>query len=1242
MMFSIKNFNEKLAIFEGDNQKSKNIETEKNIRLSKRNSEENKKLNVDNDSNKFLNQKKENKDKPVFNKNIITNKHIDQFILERLKLLYNAPKNGEKNDNTRKSSANNIEANSKNKIERIIENFNANAKENELKYINRYIKGIRKKDNIYNMNEKHFPKKLNLKEIFKKMNIDQIASNVNEEKRKEIMKFALDKREDEKTHEPSITPPIIIENYINNDELEVKNETNNHEQNTEKVVKENVDDIKKEEKNTKIEKPKPKNFISSLNDIYNEKRNTIKNNVKIQQKKFEKKKIETPKPENIPQKPNNNEIKNGKVLYANDEENIFLEEKNNFNSKDNSGGSNKFSECFFLASFPVKDGKVIPNSESLPSDCGHNICSKLPAMEPDIIYKYPKDIKNFEINSLAASICFPNGIKLCYEENEKKINVVKNYSSTLTNQTGQMFFIYTYHFYLKMVNEEFINLYTMHPIRYQLTTYQDEFCSVFTDELEEDIVKKLDIYSDLNFKEYVYIPFCLGLISKYPYYPQLKASLESIFASLENDENESYNAYKIISYIIKSVPSPIKNSKVSFPLPYINRFSEIYYPYFKDILLFGNNPMIILENFSNNNIICFLKLILNEQKIIVVGNNMDLISQVILNFISLLYPFEWIHTYIPVMSVKMLKFLQSFLPFFNGMNISLFENARNILSKTEDVFIINVDEDYIELSNNLKKKDKSFRIINYINKNFTAFPKSIENLLLKELKLIKIEIEKYKNYNIFDKQVINNRIRNLFIQMFVEILYDYEKYTYIVDDYPVFNTPSMINDRPKVDKKFYEEITSTQLFQMFIQKSLANEDSNFYFDDKIKEHKELLKRGLNLGEIVNTQAQRMENEYLSFQKINKNYIIKPYLIENYNDYEEEKKKENKPITFKDVNEFIYLQNFNNEKENNMSKENNQKKNKLIINKMINLNNKDDSTSFKQFLIPDNLTKNNNKANFSEDLIDQPNTRQRRSTKVKIIIGERKRTDRYSFMIKNKENELNDDQKEEITDNIKDIMKKVFKSILEDIKEDRELLMDSIKTKFGRDYFINIICSGNKKNLSIKIVENNSFDFLKYIIFSVLLNILKLEENDDNLNSAIKLTKACLYIKTVKNKKEISLSDEIFSQLEDYSLYNNKKFWEKWIEDEMTKEEINIYRNLKKSNKENDMKNDDNYKSYSEHTFQIIDQLFGIMMKLKLSNMFIYSIYSELCGEYIFDDKQFNKLIKEMINGLEYYQKLSKK
>jgi len=453
----------------------------------------------------------------------------------------------------------------------------------------------------------------------------------------------------------------------------------------------------------------------------------------------------------------------------------------------------------------------------------------------------------------------------------------------------------------------------------------------------------------------------------------------------------------------------------------------------------------------------------------------------------------------------------------------------------------------------------------------------------------------------------------------------------------------MINDKPKTDKRFYDELTSTQIFQMFIQKSLLNDDSNFYFEKKIKEYDDFQKQGLNLGEIINLQSKNLYNEYLISQKINTNYIIKPYLIPNYNKYVEEMKMKNKSITFKDVNEFIYSQNFINDKGKNTNYENNSIKNSFIIDNLIKFDSKDFPTSYKIFLMPNNTTKNKNENNL--DINNNQNgsrISKRRSTKIKIISGEKQNEKgiRYAHVINERDDELNEEQKDEIIDNIKDIMKRVYKSNLLNVKEDQEILMDSVKTNFGRDYFVNIIGSVNKKNSSIKIVENESFDFLKYIIFSVLLNILKLEENDHNLFSALKLTKACLYIKTTKNKKEVSLSDEIFSQLEDYSLYKNKIFWQMWIEDDMTEDEIDIYNKLKSKGEES-IKNDENYKIYLKNSYEIVDKLFGIMIKLKLSNFFIYSTYSELSREYIFDDDQFGKLMREMINGLEYYQKLSK-
>ena len=1297
----IKNMNEKVS--PEINQNSNNIDEEKNIKKEKI---------INNDiaqkENNFINIQK------TSSKNKVINKYIDQLMLEKLKILYNNEKNNEeKLEKTKKSITNNDE-NSKNNNEDTKINNN-NSQGDEIKYNKRmtiHIKDIRNKgNNIYNINEKNFQLKLDLKEYFKKMNIDQFSSKVNEQKRNDIIKFAMAKKEEEKNYDNDFyRKKKENQNIIN--ETQIKNEIDNKKESSDKNVQQNIKEINKEENNKKLEQSTSQSFISSLNEIYNNKFNTINNNndkyndkkiKKLEKSKIEifetknknitnidnKKNKETKKnkdikdkieskenldnkeiKENIVIKKNENEgskdikendnIKENKIkdnegnininekentednqLYINDDENIYLEQISNSVINEN---LDKFCEGIFLASFPTEKGKITPKSEILPADCGHGICSKLPAMEPEIIYKYPKEIENLEINNLAASMCYPNGIKLCYEQNEENIRTVKNYNVILTNQSGAIFFLYTFHFYLKMLNEKFCSLYDMNPIRYQLSTYQDELCAEFNDELEVDIVKNLDMYSKLNFQEYVYIPFCLGIISKYPYYHQMEKCLESIFLTIKN-ESKFINVNELIIHLTQAIPTPVKNSKVCFSLPYINKICEISYPYYEDILMFGNNPMIILEKLSIQNIICFLKLLLFEQKLLVIGEDMNIVSEIILNFLSLIYPFEWIHAHIPVMSLKMLKLLQSFLPFFNGMNISLYEEAKKILSKTgDDIFIINIDEDIIDINSNLRKKEKFIKGTTYITKNFPTLPKGLENVLLKELKLIKIELEKYKNYNIFDKLVINNRIRNIFLYFFEEILYDYNKYSYVIDNYPVFNAFSMINEKPSADKNFYTELTSTQIFQMFIQKTLIDEEGKLYIDGRIKEFLELQKQGNNTMQIINKQLESLHKNYLSFQKINKNYIIKPFLIQNYKNYEEEMKTQKKIISFKDIKEFIYSQNFNDEN-NNSANINKSRKNLKIIDKLFNLSNNDDPKSFDIFILPDNLIKNKTKNNSDENKDIYPNKIIRKTSKMKIISGEKGDTHeyRYSFYSTKSDISLNEEEQDSIKDNIKDIMKKVFKSQLksDEIKSDQDLLLESVKNKFGIDFFVNIMSISNKKNQEIKIIEKESFDFLRYIIFNVLLNILNLEETDRNILLAMKLTKSCFYIKSFINKKETLLSDIIFSQLENYSPYQNKTFWQKWIEDEMTPEDLQIYDLLKKNREDNDIKNNKNYKMYLKHSYEIIDKLFGIMIKLKVSNFFIYSTYSELSREYIINEEQFDNLMKEMINGLELYQKLSR-
>ena len=78
-------------------------------------------------------------------------------------------------------------------------------------------------------------------------------------------------------------------------------------------------------------------------------------------------------------------------------------------------------------------------------------------------------------------------------------------------------------------------------------------------------------------------------------------------------------------------------------------------------------------------------------------------------------------------------------------------------------------------------------------------------------------------------------MRDAFIEIFVKMFHDYEKYVGILDDDVVFNKVLFMNNINK-DEKFYDEFIDCQLFQQFTQNLLKENFS--YFNKKIKEAKD--------------------------------------------------------------------------------------------------------------------------------------------------------------------------------------------------------------------------------------------------------------------------------------------------------------------------------------------------------------------------------------------------------------------
>ena len=497
------------------------------------------------------------------------------------------------------------------------------------------------------------------------------------------------------------------------------------------------------------------------------------------------------------------------------------------------------------------------------------------------------------------------------------------------------------------------------------------------------------------------------------------------------------------------------------------------------------------------------------------------------------------------------------------------------------------------------------------------------------------------------------------MQIFSELLFDYKKYSYIIDDYPVFNSFLLVKDKEKKGGNFYQEFSSTQLFQMFIQNSLfCPEDKKSYFEERLAVLKEVKKVGATLAFNLEKMYEKYKEDYFKFFEIKKKYVIKPFFIEEFQSFEEKNFSKNKRIKLSDVVKFL-SKHYDRPIYTDINSHGVLFENKRVFDRSIELTNDNDPEEYQIFYIPKHINEEENededeskhkKEDSEKTTNEKPGSRLKRIKSIKMgIISKEEdiKNIKISQAVPNKEYELSEDEIDEIKDNIREIMTRVYRSDVSKIGDDKKLLIDSLKTQFGRDYFINILYNGYRQDYLVKNLVNESYYFFSDIIFNTLLDILKLEENDENIICAIKLLKSCQYIGTVKNKKEFLvshnivniLSDELYNSLEDYSLFNKERFWELWLEDDMTKTELNIHKTLEEDLGYIDDESE-KYQSYINHVHSLIDKLTSLMMKMKISNNSIYSYIYQLSEKYIVDEDKVKQIRDEAFGQLQIYKAYS--
>ena len=1126
------NMKKKLSVFENkmknNNGKSNNINkgaVKENI-VSKNNSNQ-KVINSTNNQKQIIQQiEKKDMENKTDNKSKVNNSNN---LKNRLNIFESKLKNEEIKDNTEKE---NKEIKEKNiKIDK--EKKNIEGKNNTQK-----INSIEIMDKSYKSNNKAL-NKINIED--NKFDIKSMINNLNNFSNKQKNQNDLILRRSEViNHKPK-------ENKENSNK---KSEYNKDKDITEQITYTNNknpmknNDIDKNNKNSSTKIDKKNDNSKNDNNYYNINKTRTEPNISLR---------------------TTSEILTPSSLLNSHKENDFSIDLNNtkeiFLSKEilpESDINETFTMAFFISTFNFKQPKVIDKSDELAADCGHSFCSSLPAIVPEIFARYPeKDTKDFEISDLGASICFPNGIKICFEKNEMHVNGLKNYSSILTNQVGKRYFICTYHLYFKYSYEEFMKEYE------------------YGNSIDKTLLQAIRVKS-------IYIPFCICLLSKYPFFTQMEKCLESLRFTIANHRINPSEIYKLLVYLTKSVPIPPVGTRINFPLPYYPDFISINQPKYKDIFLFGDNPSIILEYLSVEEIIIILRLLLFEQKVLLVGNNYDIISQIAFNFSVLLYPMQWVHTFIPIMTQKMMKYLDSFLPFFNGMHISLYELASGIFEDIkENIFIFDFNKHNFEMNTfpNLNSKN----IIKKINELIPQFPKNTLNNLTFGLGVVKAYLDKSKNSN--TKNNINNsteenlginiKIKQVFIQAFIEILYDYKSYLSLINEKPIFNTKAMLEKKPKGDYKFYKELTETQLFQVFIQNNPVNKKADTFFEEQLEIYENLKEKKEFKEEFI--------NNYNITCEINEDYFITPEILENF-DIKGNKKikfQENlKGDEYKKILRKKYLKYDTYFKQKSILKFN-----KLIINDKLDFDNNKIDKNIICYIIP------NTKFNFEKE-------------------KRRKTIKRKSLLINKLGEELTPEVKDEIRENISDVITKIFKNdVISDPDESLKSVLDSLNSDYGVDLYVNSLY----KNKGILYKE--SFEFLDELIFSSINKIL----NNSKISKEKKMFYFLRLIKCCDNftKDGKSLTEILYPKLDKIQMINDFNFWKEYAK-------LYIEDNCSKN-----MTNDDKW-------IECLNKIEKIMPMMGLKKTMIYSTLADI-GKNNIEESKFSDLMKEVISRLKIYE-----
>ena len=373
-------------------------------------------------------------------------------------------------------------------------------------------------------------------------------------------------------------------------------------------------------------------------------------------------------------------------------------------------------------------------------------------------YKYMPEILDFypseeNLPSSISLFCFPEGISI-----KEKYELPYTFSFVLTDEIGNRTYGSTIIFLEELSN----NL-------------REFFIPIFNDESK--------IY---------YCQKCICVLSRYPFYYNCQLFLKELYR-LSVSNCSKIPLERAICTFVDSLYIQPYNKILRFFLN-DDTFLDFYrIPNYGK--LWDTNDIYLKTLFkllSIGNIITLWEALLLEKKIILLCSSKNCLLQISHALINLIFPFNWIHVFVPILPEKLKMFIESPVPFLIGIpfNINIDKLQECIIFNINKNKFENYDEKLPELPNKINKI-----LFNKLSKFKNLYdPNNIEEWMkLQDAVFPSSNMSKLNNC-----EIDTCEIRDAFYSVFIDLFKNYDKHF----DY---KESIGIENNKKSNKKFLKE-----------------------------------------------------------------------------------------------------------------------------------------------------------------------------------------------------------------------------------------------------------------------------------------------------------------------------------------------------------------------------------------------------------------------------------------------------